>query len=169
MTASPLKFRWQDGTMQPLAPDVARRTYEDGQIYRLAPWEDRSANTHRHYFSCINEGWNQLPEHMADQFATPDHLRRWLLIRAGFRDERTIVLASKAEAVRVAAFIRPLDPYAVVVPRESTVVVMTAHSQSYKSMGARTFQESKEKTLDLLASMIGTDSKTLAQNAGRAA
>lgn len=165
----PIRFRFDGLVMVPLSLALARQQFEAGETYALERREERSGNSHRHYMAAINEGWSQLPEHMADRFATPDHLRRWLLIRAGFRDERTIVLASKAEAQRVAGFIKPLDPYAVVVPRESTVVVMTAHSQSYKSMGRRVFQESKAKTLDILAEMIGTSRETLEQHAGRAA
>ena len=79
------------------------------------------------------------------------------------------MLASKAEAVRVASFIRPLDTYAVIVPREATVVVMTAKSQSYKAMGRVEFQRSKEAVLDKLAAMIGVERRTLDANAGKAA
>ena len=169
MSAYPLRFRWSGEAMTPLQPGAAARQYEKGEVYALEVREARSANSHRHYFSAINEGWSQLPEHMAERFPTPDHLRRWLLIRAGFRDERTIVLASKAEAVRVASFIRPLDTYAVIVPREATVVVMTAKSQSYKAMGAREFAASKQAVLDELAAMIGVERRALDQNAGKAA
>src|SRR3546814_9642927 len=59
------------------------------------------------------------------RFATPDHLRRWALIRAGYRDERSIVCASKAEAQRLAAFIKPMDDYAVVLVSEAVVKVCT--------------------------------------------
>lgn len=170
MTAiRPLRFRWTGDVMKPLQPGVAARQYEKGEVYPLEVREERSANSHRAYFAAINEGWQNLPEEQADRFPTPDHLRRWLLIRAGFRDERTIALASKAEALRVAAFIKPLDTFAVIVPREATVVVMTAKSQSYKSMGRAEFQRSKEAVLDALAELIGVDRRALDDNAGRAA
>lgn len=170
MTAPrPLRFRWNGSTMTPLQPGAAVRQYEKGEAYTLEVREERSGNSHRHYMAAVHEAWNQLPEHLADEFPSADHLRRWALIRTGWRDERTVVLASKAEAQRVAAFIKPIDPFAVVVPRETTVVVLTAKSQSYRSMGKAEFGRSKEAVLDLLADMIGTNKEALAKNAGRAA
>jgi len=165
----PVNFRWSGTAMIPLVPALAGRQFEKGEVYRLEVREDRSSNSHRAYFAEINDGFQNLPEHQAERFPTANHLRKWLLIRAGYRDERTIVLANKAEALRVAAFIEPMDSFAVVVPREATVVVMTAKSQSYKAMGRAEFQRSKEAVLDALAELLGVERKALDQNAGRAA
>ena len=154
--------------MVALDPKVVRY-YDADSVYRLEPREERSSNSHRHYFSCINEAWSNLPETLAERFPTAEHLRKYTLIKAGYFDARTIVAASTAEAQRIAAFVRPLDEFAVVTAREATVAVYTARSQSVRAMGAKEFAASKNAVLDELASMIGTDSKTLAQNAGRAA
>ena len=78
-------------------------------------------------------------------------------------------MATAAEAVRVASFIKPMDDYAVVVPKGATVSVFTAKSQSMKAQGRKDFQESKTRVLDLLSDMIGVDRRTLDANAGRAA
>ena len=81
-------------------------------------------------------------------------MRKWALIRTGFRDERSIVCASKAEAERVAAFVKPMDDFAIVIAHEASVLVYTAKSQSMKAMGAKEFQRSKEAVLDYCQGMI---------------
>jgi hypothetical protein len=76
-----------------------------------------------------------------EEFPTAEVLRKKMLIRAGYADERSIVCASKAEAQRVAAFVKPMDEYAVVTVREAVVRVYTAQSQSIKAMGAKPFPD----------------------------
>lgn len=155
MTA-PLPFRWTGEAMEPLR-NYARRADEQfvvGQTYVLALQEDRSAATHRHYFACINEVWKNLPEGLERQFPTAEHLRKMALILTGYRDEREIVCASKAEAQRVAAFVRPMDGYALVTVTGATVRVFTAKSQSVKAMGKAEFQASKDAVLERLADVL---------------
>lgn len=165
----PIVFDWDGEAMVPRHPGLADRHYVVGQSYRLIPHEDRSVRSHRHYFACINDAWSNLPEHLAERLPTPDHLRKYALIKAGYRDERSIVAASKAEAQRLAAFMKPMDDYAVIVAREAVVTVYTAKSQSMKAMGKKTFMASKDAVLDVLSQMIGTSREALAKNAQRAA
>ena len=167
----PLKYRWTGQVMQPLVPSMAKRQFTAGETYRLEVWEERSIASHRQYFASIKEAWDNLPEHLAERFPTSEHLRKYALIRSGYRDERTIVATSKAEAGRIAAFVRPSadERYELVVVREATVTIYTPKSQSTRAMGRKEFQESKTKVLDLLAEMIGVDRTELDQNAGRAA
>jgi hypothetical protein len=73
-----------------------------------------------------------------------------------------------AEAQRVAAFVKPLDDYAVIVVREALVSVYTAKSQRIRAMGKHDFQRSKDAVLEILAGLIGTTTKALT-NAGEAA
>lgn len=170
MTA-PIPFQWQGDAFTPM-PGHARRCDEAfvvGQVYHLIEQEDRSAASHRHFFACINAAWENLPEAAAAQLPTPEHLRKYALIKAGYADSRTMIAASKAEAQRLAAFIRPMDTFAVVVVSEATVTVWTARSQSVKAMGKREFQDSKDKVLDVIAALIGTDPTTLAAHASQAA
>lgn len=165
----PLKYRWSGEVMEPLVPSVANAQFTAGETYRLEVWEERSANSHNHYFAALNEGWLNLPDIFTGQFPTSEHLRKWLLIRTGHRDERTIVTGSKAEARRLAAFIRPMDEFAVVQVHEASISVFTAKSQSARAMGRAAFQKSKSDVLDALAEMIGVERKTLDANAGKAA
>lgn len=148
---------------------VCDRDYVVGERYRMAPIEERSRTSHNHFFACVEEAWKNLPEDLAEQYPNSEKLRKHALIRAGYRDERSIACASKAEAQRVAAFIKPMDDYAIVLVSEAVVTIYTAKSQSLRSMGKRVFQESKEAVLAKLADMVGVQPATLQREAGKAA
>lgn len=169
MNAAPQYFRWEGDAMKPLRPKQADEAYTIGQVYRLASLEERSQNSHNHFFAALHEAWVNLPEDLALQYQSAEHLRKYALIKCGYANERSIVCASRAEALRIAAFIRPMDQYAVVVASEAVVRVFTAQSQSRKAMGAKVFQESKEKVLDAVAAMVGISVEQLQKNTGRAA
>ena len=137
MTAyRPTRFRWTGEVMEPTAslgrPEPVQRRRglpargPGGAVDQQPPG----------LFRGDQRGWSNLPEHEAQRFPTADHLRKWLLIKAGYFTERQIVVATAAEAVRVASFIKPMDDYAVVVPKGATVSVFTAKSQSMKAQSA---------------------------------
>lgn len=165
----PLALRYTGaGHFEATAPYV-EAGYEQGRVYRMAPVDDRSSASHRHYFAAIASAWSNLPDELAGEFPSPEHLRKYALIKAGFADRRSIVTASRAEAMRVAAFVQPLDEFALVATDAATVTVWTAHSQSVRAMGKAEFQRSKEAVLDIVSAMIGTDAATLIGNAEAAA
>lgn len=128
-----------------------------GEVYQLVEHKERSDASHAHYFASIKNGFDSLPDEQRDEYPTPEHLRKKMLVRAGYADERSIVCASKAEALRVAAFIKPLDDYAVVTVREAVVRVYTARSQSYRAMGKKDFYESKEAVLSAIDDLLGVE------------
>lgn len=143
----------------------ANAAFVVGERYRLVEHQERSTASHRHYFSCIADAWANLREDAQANYPTPEHLRKWALVKAGYYDERSIVCSSKAEARRIAAFVRPMDEYAVVVVSEAVVRVFTAKSQSMKAMGKREFYESKDKTLSVIANLIGVAPEELGKAA----
>lgn len=167
MTAPPIPCVWRGDAFHPLPNfhKLAAEHYGAGEVVDLVAVEDRSAKSHAHYFACVNEAHHNLPEELTERYPTAEHLRKWALIKTGFRDERTIVCSSKAEALRLAAFIRPMDGYAVVTVREAVVTVYTARSQSMKAMGKEEFQRSKEATLGALAEVLGVEPAALARQA----
>ena len=140
-----------------------------GRVYPLLIREERSSASHNHYFAAITEAWRNLPEPLLERFQSSEHLRKYALIKAGYAEERSIVCASKAEAQRLAGFIRPMDDFAVVMARDCVVTVWTAKSQSYRAMGRADFERSKQAVLDYAASLIGSTPAALAANAGAAA
>jgi hypothetical protein len=157
--------------MRPLAAfaRIAAARFRVGEILPMAPVEERTSPSHRHYFACVREAWANLPDGLSARFATEEHLRKYALIKAGFRDERSIVCASDAEACRIAAFIRPIDDYAVVMVDGRVIVQFTAKSQSSTAMGKTQFQASKEAVLGVLAEMIGVEPIALTKAGERSA
>jgi hypothetical protein len=167
MSDAPIIYRWSGEAMEPL-PRFAKlcdATFVVGEVYRLVEHHERSSVSHRHYFACVHSAWENLPEQWADRLPTSEHLRKYALIRTGYRDERSIVAASKAEAQRIAAFVKPLDDFAVVLVSEAQVTVYTAKSQSVKAMGRTEFQASKVAVLDFCADLIGVATEQLTKAA----
>lgn len=160
---TPAYFTWDASAsvMVPVRKSIADKTYVDGETYRLGVIEERSQNSHNHFFVLIAEAHANLPEDQAERWPTSEHLRKWCLIKAGFTDERSIVCASAAEAQRVAAFIKPMDTYALVTVSGVCVRVYTAKSQSRKAMGAKDFQASKTAVLEIVSAIIGVTSNQL--------
>ena len=151
-----MTFRW-DGEAMVVLPrfrKTADATFVVGETYNMEAKEQRSLASHSHYFATLQNIWENLPENFGDRIPSVEHMRKWAMIRTGFRDERSIVCASKAEAERMAAFVKPLDDFAIVVAQEATVIVYTAKSQSMKAMGGKEFQRSKEAVLDYCQSLI---------------
>ena len=153
----PVPFQWSGEAMEPTRGFVAlaNKQFVVGEVYTLAEADlSRSQASHRHYFAAVYDAWLNLPESETERFPTSEHLRKYALIRAGYRDERSIVCSSKAEAVRVGAFVKPMDEYAIVAISEAVVRVYTAKSQAPRAMGRKVFQESKDAVLGILSDMI---------------
>jgi hypothetical protein len=169
--APPIRFAWDGESMTPMGryARIADAHYVVGETYQLVPHQDRSKKTHNHQFAEIEEAWQNLPEHLAERFPSPEHLRKFALIKSGFCDSQTVVCGSRAEAIRWAAVLRPIDEFSVVTVEGSTVTRYTAKSQSMRAMGKQVFQASKSAVLDVLAGMLDVTPAALASNAGRAA
>lgn len=164
-----MAFNWDGEAMRPRLPLLADRHYTVGESYRLVPHEDRSVRSHNHFFAELYDAFNNLPHELAERFPSAEHLRKYALIKGGYHDSRSIIAGSKAEAQRLAAFIRPLDDFAVVTVEDRCVTVYTAKSQNTASMGKKAFQESKGAVLNIVSAMIGVTRDQLAKNAENAA
>lgn len=155
MTGSIL-CRWDGETFRPLSnrmPDGL----DEGTAYRLSIEEDRNWARHRAYFAELRRLWETLPESAAlEPWAqSPEHLRKWALIRCGYSTSTTHACGTKAEAARTAAIIRAeADAFTVVVPRESTVTVYRARSQAGRAMTKAEFSESADRVLDFVAGLL---------------
>lgn len=167
----PIIYTWNGDAMEPLPrfTKLCNQTFAVGETYPLVVQETRSQQTHNHFFASVHEAWSNLPENIAEQFPTADHLRKYALIKAGYRDERSIVVRSAAEAQQLAAFIKPMDDYAIVTATAAMVTVYTAKSQSMRAMGGKEFQASKQAVLDVIAGLIGVSADELQSRAGQAA
>lgn len=128
-----------------------------GEKYRFTLQEERSIASHKQCFASIHDMWASLPERYDGRFPTENHLRKFALIMTGYRDEHSFACNSHAEALRFAAYLKPIDDYAVVVVKEGVVTRMTAKSQSLKAMGKADFQASKQAVFDYIADMLGIE------------
>ena len=168
---SPVLYQWSGEAMIPLRrfDNYVNAEFVVGELYRLAAVDPHSDKSRGHYFASLKEAWDNLPEDIADQWPTVEHLRKFALIKTGYHDSHSVACASRAEALRVAAWAKPMDEFSVVTVHESTVTSYTAKSQKKAAMGAKAFQKSKQDVLAYVWGLVGVDPETGQANAGRAA
>jgi hypothetical protein len=160
--------RWNGEGFMPLDRfrERADELYVVGMIYQIDAKQPRSKPSHDHYFACVQKAWENLPEDIAHNFPHPESLRKYALIKCGFCDTASFVASSKAEAQRIATFIRPRSGYDILdLQKAPTITVFTAQTQSYRAMGKNEFQRSKDEVLGFLSAMIGVDVTTLLEEA----
>lgn len=171
MTQPPRRFRmqWSDGVFVPerRAMPYWQEQLADGDVVTFERHEERSTASHNHYFASIKTAWDNLPE-SDERFPTPEALRKWALIRAGYCTENTIVADTEEQAHLIASFMGNSEGTIIVV-RGPVVKKYTAKSQSVKAMNKDEFQRSKVDVLDTIAELIAVKRKRLEDNAGRAA
>jgi hypothetical protein len=150
--------RWNGVCFIPARPELVERALRPDQHVLLEIHHERSHAKHRAFFASLAEAWASL---RSDEFPTVEHLRKFALIRSGWYDERFIACDSPEMAARVAAFIRPMDEFHVVMVDGSVVRQWTAKSQSYKAMGRDAFNKSMDDVLGFVAGLLGVDRETL--------
>jgi hypothetical protein len=166
----PVEFHWDGKAMipQPRFNALARKQYTAGECYVLGVNEERSAASHRHYFAAINEAWQNLPEDKVARYPSPEHLRKWALIKSGYHNERSIVCENQKQADAIVAFIEAVDEFAITIVKGPVVKVYTAKSQAVDSMANDEFQKSKADVLATLAEIINVSKKQLVDEGKRA-
>lgn len=159
----PLTFDWNGEAFVPIKRHAkeADKRFVVHELYALEAIQQRSWKSHKHYFASVYEGWLNLPEAESAKFATSEHLRKHALIRGGYFDKRSIACSSKAEALRLAAFIKPFDEYAVVTVSGALVEHYTAQSQAQNVMGKERFEGSKRAVLDYIANLLDVPASEL--------
>lgn len=158
MSAPPIPMQWTGDALVPL-PRFAReadRHYTMGEVTLVAPVEERSEVSHRHEFAWIKSAWMSLPENLADDFPTSEHLRKRALVATGFYDEQIIDAGTQAAALRVAMGVRsfPGEDFSHVVTRGGLVVIRRPKSQSRRAMDKDEWQASKTAILEWVAALI---------------
>lgn len=171
MTQPPRRFRfmWRDGMFVP-SDNIAKycdEQFGEGEIVTFERHEERSIASHNHFMASVQTAWDNLPEN-DDRFPTPNALRKWALIKAGYCTEMSVVCDSPEQAQTVASFTGNSEG-SIIVVRGNIVKKYTAKSQSMKAMNKEEFQRSKSDVMDIIAELIAVTRKRLEQNAGRAA
>ena len=166
-----LRFVWRDGVFVPDGPRMAAycdEQFGEGEAVTFERHEEVSAASRGHYFACIKEVWDNLPETEHDRFPTPEYLRKWALIRNKYCTVNETAFDTAKDAITAAAFMGNSEGVIIVV-RDNIVRRYVAKSQSAKAMGKEEFQRSKTDVLDTLAELLAIKRKDLEKNAGRAA
>lgn len=166
----PLRYEG-NGMFRCLRPN--RISLQPGEVHGWQMAEARSKASHDHFFVCINQAWKNLPEDLGDEFPSPEHLRKWALIKSGFCTRTTILCANAEEAAKLAAKTAQMDRYSLVeiaedsspLKRRRVVTIWTADSQRKDEMGRKIFQEAKDRALHVVSELLGTDITTLKQEA----
>lgn len=155
--------KWTGEALVPIGTyhKTCTENFEIGERVTIEAIEQRSLASHRMYFAAIREAWQNLPEEAAARYDSPDKLRLWALIRAGYSEETDFVFEDEQKAHAVAALCRKLDDYAIVVVKKNVVKIYRAKSQSMKSMGREQFEASKRAVLEILSGTIGVSRKAL--------
>lgn len=189
MRIVPVTFVWRDAevidddgvatrrkVMAPLArfDNICGRQFHDGEEYPLVPLEARSRASHGHYFACIHDGFQNLPENIAARWPSEEHMRKWLLIETGWFEEKDFDCPDELFAKRLATFVRTENEYARISihrvdGKRCKVIIRTAKSQSAAAMGKQAFEASKKDVLDLLEHMTAVPRGTLMREAGKSA
>ena len=150
--------------MKPSRPHLADKAFVVGQHYWLEEVSERSWVSHRQEFAFVREAWQTLPYAVAEKFATPEHLRKAALIATGWHNETILNAGTRADAVRLAAFVRSADEFAHIAIRGPTVVVRKARSQRMRGPGRMNkadFQASKTDILGWISALIGVEPEDL--------
>ena len=167
MTAPrPITCIFDGESLRPDSPYQARIAAEQfgaGEVVTVIRHEERSEASHNHEFAWLRDCWLSLPEQYAMEpwAQSPQHLRKYALVRTGYCTTDTIAAGTNAAALRVAAFIRGREEYTLVSVEGSTVRVFTPESQAKAAMGKKRFQESKTAIMDFIADLIGVDRDSL--------
>jgi len=165
MAGAPMPYRWTGDAwvIHPRFQRQADAAFAIGEVRMMVEVEERSEASHRQEFAWLKDAWLSLPERLADQFATAEHLRKRALIETGFYHETVIDCGTTASALRVASYARGEDDFAHVVTRGPLVVVRKAKSQSRRAMAKDEFQASKTAILEWVASLLDVAPTTLAK------
>lgn len=178
----PLPFKWDGTTMTPEQRFVAlaRRQFIKDCVYVLEGHEPASHADRGHYFASIKEAWNNLDAETTARYPTPEHLRKWALIKAGWRIENVVFGPDEAWAIRTVAFNKRQDDFAVTIVIAPSggdelwsVRILVARSQKIGRpedgmMTKDEWRQSKQDVLDILSQRLGVTRRELTKAGERA-
>ena len=103
------------------------------------PNKGRSVPQMRRYWAMIRAYWHHWPETAERQFESPEHMRKWLQMRAGHREvavSMDLDGATKDAALLIAeAAIRATGEYAVPVLHGDALVIWRPKSIAFSRLG----------------------------------
>lgn len=146
---------------------LAQMHFKLNRTYWMKP--ARSPRSERHYFACIQHAFENLPEEYAQEFADREQMRKYALITTNYYNAQDWVMDTRQDAAKLAAALRSVGEYSIVVVSECVVRRFTAISQSRNAMGKDAFQASKKAVLQWCADAIGVELEALTEMGKRSA
>lgn len=132
----------------------------------------RSAPDHRRLFAIINNAFKQWPEAHEFQPDDAEHLRAWLICKAGWRESTPIAMPdTMTDAMQVLfrlsieSAIRAAHGRAFVVPYRRGVAVHTPKSMAFAEMPQQEFAKLRDAITDILEATLGCKVDELTRDA----
>ena len=165
----PIYCEWDGEAFRPLQRHAKQcaSSYVIGERYFIEAQAPRDMRQRRAYFAGLNDAWRNLPEEIAEQFPSADHLRKHALCRTGYCTESKQLFTTPRDAVLAAAFAATASDFSIVVVSGAAVRVWKPESQSVKAMGADRFNQSIRDVEMFVAGLIGVTPDALAREAER--
>lgn len=126
----------------------------------------RSPDDHRRLFGLISKAFDNWPEAHEFRPDSAEHLRAWLLCKAGYRETVTIPLESDdAPALRLAlaaveaaiAYFAARGAFAFVRPHGHALAVISAKSINWQTLDQKKFAPIREAVEEIITAETGTE------------
>lgn len=124
--------------------------------------QPRSSDDHRRFFALVKAAFDQWPEGGNFTPDNIDHLRAYLLCKAGYR--KTTMIETDEPAATVAAIeaaFRAADTYAFVRPCGDGVAVYSPKSLRFDKTDQKAFNAVRDKVSSIIESVIGVTAEQL--------
>jgi len=137
----------------------------------------RSEADHRRFFALIGAAFAQWPEAHEFQPSSSEHLRSWLLCKAGHHEVITIPVEYAEDqpamlrlvTLTVEAAMKAADGYTFVRPHGSAIAVFKARSIAWHKLGQKDFGAIRSAVEDVIEAEIGVPADKLLKDHERAA
>lgn len=133
------------------------------QAIRHAP---RSSMDHRRFFGVIAALFHHWPEHHDFQPDDAEHLRKWLLVKAGYRTATFIPIECESTDTRmvvrsIEAAVRAADDHCFLRQHGSGVAVFKAKSISWDKLDQKQFNAVRNAVEEVIKAETGLDPDAL--------
>jgi hypothetical protein len=136
----------------------------------------RSPQDHRRFFGVCRAAFMHWPEQHEFQPEDPEHLRAWLLCRAGYKSVTEIPFEeSWPEAMQQLAMLtaeqvlKAAKSHAFVRPHPGGLFVFTPKSLAWESLGQKEFGQVRESVEEVIKCETGREASELLREPGKAA
>lgn len=134
----------------------------NGLCHRCPLSQQRSSDDHRRFFALVNAAFTHWPEQHDFKPDNAEHLRAWLLCKAGYR--KTTMIETDEPAATVAAIeaaFRAADTYAFVRPYGDGVAVYSPKSLRFDKTDQKAFNAVRDEVSSIIESVIGVTAEQL--------